>query len=172
MIHKIEIVLDGAGEDVEKLVNAVKTLCSITRGIKIEFVDSHSEIDYVFLLIDDDATYRKLLSAYLKSGFPDCLILEAENADRGLEIMRENKYPIDLLFLDYMMPNVDGLALLKIMDMNMIEIPTIMITAYTDEVEKRRGQFKIDYLNKEVSKEDILSMTRKYLEKKEKQKNL
>ncbi len=166
MIHKIEIILNGADEDVEKLVNAVKTLCSLTRGVKIEFVDSHREVDYVFLLIDDDANYRKLLSSYLKSEYPNCMILDAENADRGLEIMRENKYPIDLLFLDYMMPSVDGLALLKIMDMNMIEIPTIMITAYAEEVEKRRGQIKFEYLSKEASKKDILSLTRKYLEKK------
>jgi DNA-binding NtrC family response regulator len=162
------MVLDGADEDVEKLVNAVKTLCSLTKGVKIEFVDFHSEVDYVFLLIDDDANYRRLLNSYLKSEYPNCMVLEAENADRGLEIMRENKYPIDLLFLDYMMPNVDGLALLKIMDMNMIEIPTIMITAYTEEVEKRKGEFKFDYLNKEASKEDILSMARKYLEEKDK----
>lgn len=83
------------------------------------------------LVVDDNKFDRGLLSKalHLKGGFQ---IFEAENGAECLEIINYRK--IDLVLLDYMMPDMDGQqALAKIRErFNAIELPVVMVTAKTD----------------------------------------
>ena len=80
------------------------------------------------LIVDDFATMRKILKNILKElGYTD--LLEAEDGQAALEILRREK--VDLVILDWNMPNMDGLSLLKAIrsDEALKDTPVLMVTA-------------------------------------------
>ena len=92
------------------------------------------------LVVDDDLINRKLLSALLKD-YGDCDI--AVNGKEAVEIVNESinsKQPYDIIFLDIMMPEMNGhetlLKIRKIEEDNGISIGTgtkvVMVTALGD----------------------------------------
>lgn len=86
------------------------------------------------LIVEDDFKIRKMLSVYfVGEGFN---ILEAENGDDALRIFNTEK--IDLVFLDIMLPEVDGLKVCENIRLNS-DVPIIMLTAKSQEEDKLRG---------------------------------
>ena len=86
------------------------------------------------LIVEDDAKIRKLLSLYFTDeGFN---ILEAETGQDAIVIFKKEK--IDLVFLDIMLPEVDGLRVCEILRENS-DVPVIMLTAKSQEEDKLRG---------------------------------
>src|SRR5438128_2922982 len=82
------------------------------------------------LLVDDDATSRKLLTRALASAGYDC-----READNGLDALRlVHEEPPSLLLLDFKMPGLDGAELLKRLradpDLSIAQIPAIMLTGH------------------------------------------
>ncbi|MCM8792502.1 MAG: response regulator transcription factor [Candidatus Omnitrophica bacterium] len=89
------------------------------------------------LIIEDDKNISKLVKYNLeKQGF-DCFI--TPNAEEGLEIL--NRYPIDLIILDIMLPGMDGFEVCRIIkqDSRFKNIPIIMLTAKGEEIDKVVG---------------------------------
>ena len=86
------------------------------------------------LVVDDEKEIADLLELYLISdGFQ---VKKAYNAQEGLRIMKEEK--IDLVLLDIMMPNIDGLEMCRrIRETN--NVPIIMVSAKTQELDKIVG---------------------------------
>ena len=84
-----------------------------------------SEVIKKILIVDDDEATRAIIAQMLKK---DSYIIDhAESGEAALEKIIRNSY--DLLILDYMMPDVDGLDVLskvKELDPN---VRVIMITA-------------------------------------------
>ena len=64
------------------------------------------------LLVDDDPTQLVVLSGYFM-GLGCDEILEACSAKKALEIVRENKDEISLIVSDLMMPDMDGIEMLR-----------------------------------------------------------
>ena len=60
------------------------------------------------LIVDDSEGVRKTLILLLGKFFK---ILEADNSERALIILKANK--IDLILIDYSIPEINGLKLLK-----------------------------------------------------------
>lgn len=86
------------------------------------------------LIVEDDAKIRKMLSLYFTDeGFN---ILEAETGQDAIMIFKNEK--IDLVFLDIMLPEVDGLRVCEILRENS-DVPVIMLTAKSQEEDKLRG---------------------------------
>jgi len=85
------------------------------------------------LLVDDSRTMRNIWKRVV-SGFDDSEILEAGDGQEGLKTISENG-PVDLILLDWNMPNMDGLAMLKKVRENDKTTPVIMVTT---EAEKLR----------------------------------
>lgn len=86
------------------------------------------------LIVEDDAKIRKMLSLYFTDeGFN---ILEAETGQDAIMIFKNEK--IDLVFLDVMLPEVDGLRVCEILRENS-DVPVIMLTAKSQEEDKLRG---------------------------------
>ena len=80
------------------------------------------------LIVDDDPVQRRLLEAVVeKSGFePAC----AENGEEALSILRENPAThFDLIILDLVMPNLDGMGVLQALQKTDIKAPIIVQTA-------------------------------------------
>lgn len=84
------------------------------------------------ILVAEDvrSSRHALVSMLKKQGFSS--IYEVENGQQALDILRSQR--IDLVLLDIMMPEVDGLGVLKAMkaDAGLRLVPVIMITAIDD----------------------------------------
>ncbi len=78
------------------------------------------------LLVDDEADILKVIGSRIKSwGYE---LVEAINGKEAVKLVRENK--ADLVILDYMLPDMDGVVVLKEIRKISKKIPVIMFTAY------------------------------------------
>lgn len=90
---------------------------------------------YRILIADDEAEIRDLLRLYLeKEGYE---VLEAEDGEEALQILRENS-DIAMLLLDVMMPRKDGFHVLKELRENS-NLPVIILSAKTADSDKILG---------------------------------
>ncbi|MGD9389404.1 MAG: fused response regulator/phosphatase, partial [Thioalkalispiraceae bacterium] len=85
------------------------------------------------LIVDDNKTNRVILEALLiKNGFG---VILAENGKQAVELFRKNK--IDIIFMDVMMPEMDGYQATQVIKSickeKNIFIPVIFLTALNDE---------------------------------------
>ncbi|GAB6072366.1 chemotaxis response regulator CheY [Venenivibrio stagnispumantis] len=84
--------------------------------------------DIKILTVDDMATMRRIIKSILNQlGYNN--VDEAENGKDALSKLKQNKY--DLVLLDWNMPEMDGITLLKEIrnDPQLKDIPVIMVTA-------------------------------------------
>jgi two-component system, OmpR family, phosphate regulon response regulator PhoB len=89
------------------------------------------------LLADDEANLRILVRTTLDDA--DYCILEAADGATALELARQ-RHP-DLLVLDWMMPGINGIEVVKTLrqDPATADIPIIMLTARGQETDKAQG---------------------------------
>ena len=83
------------------------------------------------LVIDDDEVDRLALKRSLKSCGLECTLVEASEAAQGIAILMQE--PFDCLFLDYLLPGTDGLAVLRKIKSAGIKTPVIVTTSQGDE---------------------------------------
>lgn len=106
------------------------------------------------LVVDDDKSIRELLSEYLaKAGFS---IISAEDGIEMTLKLKDNQP--DLIILDVMMPGDDGFTLCQRIRQTS-NVPIIMLTANSDEVDKVLG-LEIgadDYIAKPFSPRELLA---------------
>jgi len=90
--------------------------------------DALSEKEHV-LIVEDNLDLRKYLAASLSSYY---VISEARNGIEGLEMA--DKIQPSLIISDIMMPEMDGIEMLKSLksNINLSHIPVILLTAKTD----------------------------------------
>ena len=118
------------------------------------------EIEKQILVVDDDASVRKLLEGYLADhGFR---VHSAHNGASMIEIMAGNA--VDLVILDLILPGENGLDLAKELrkDSN---VPIIMLTGKGDEIDRVIG-LEVgadDYLPKPFSPRELLARIRSVL---------
>ena len=81
------------------------------------------------LSVDDDPLNRDILTEYLTDGGYD--VIEADDGDTALEILRRDGQEIDAVVLDRMMPRLNGMEVLKAVkaDARLAGIPVIMQSA-------------------------------------------
>lgn len=84
------------------------------------------------LVIDDNYMNRLILKNILDSKYR---VLQAENGEEALEILRKEKDNISAVLLDTVMPVMDGYAFLseKLKDEELVHIPVIVTAQYEDE---------------------------------------
>ncbi|HYY83837.1 MAG TPA: sigma-54 dependent transcriptional regulator, partial [Beijerinckiaceae bacterium] len=80
------------------------------------------------LLVDDDPVQRRLLEAMVCRFGYDSLV--ADGGEAALALLRAEADRIDLVILDLMMPQVDGLAVLARMREAGVDTPVIVQTAH------------------------------------------
>ena len=81
------------------------------------------------LVCDDDADVRAFVGACLRdSGY---VVWEAENPTLALEIL-EKEWPIDLLIADYVMPEMNGLAVIDRAQARHSELRVLLMTGYAE----------------------------------------
>ena len=87
------------------------------------------------MVIDDSVTMRRIEIVALKNaGYTD--VVEAENGKSALTILKDQKMKLpDLILLDWNMPEMNGLELLKILkkDNELKKIHVIMVTTESEK---------------------------------------
>ena len=108
------------------------------------------------LIVEDDVTIRELLNYNLKKKFK---IFEANSAEEALDACDSNN--IHLILLDWMLPEMSGLSLLRTIkkQKNNLEIPVIFVTAKDDESDKIAAfsSGADDYITKPFSHLELLA---------------
>ena len=119
------------------------------------------------LVVDDNATNLKVFRGLLKR--TKIQIETAESAAEGLKILKENDF--DIIFLDHMMPEMDGIAMFHKMletDRERFEkIPVIMLTAnaIVGAREEYLSEGFTDFLTKPILPGSLDKMLLTYLPK-------
>ncbi|WP_087023445.1 response regulator [Thaumasiovibrio subtropicus] len=111
------------------------------------------------LLVDDDKELRDLLSDILTmEGFT---VLQASNGEEGLEKLSSS---VDLVLLDVMMPQMNGMDMLRRLREG-FDTPVLMLTAKGDEIDRVLGLElgADDYLPKPFSDRELLARMRAIL---------
>lgn len=115
------------------------------------------------LYIDDEISALKAISAILrKEGYS---VFTSTNAEEGMEVLKNTN--IDCILLDYRLPGMDGIDLLKWLKHSEISVPTVMLTAY-GTIEKAVEAMKLGayhYLIKPVDTELLLNVIKEAIEK-------
>ncbi|MHB8857916.1 MAG: response regulator [Thermoleophilia bacterium] len=106
------------------------------------------------LVVDDEASVRKLVSSYLsREGYE---VSEAEDGAQALKLAR-TQHP-DLVVLDVMIPEVDGLEVCRILRSES-NVFVLMLTARAEEADKLLGLGlgADDYLTKPFSPRELVA---------------
>jgi len=110
---------------------------------------------YTLLLVEDDHAIRDMLKMFLMT--KKYTVLEAEDGATALQQL--NQTNPDLLVLDWMLPDTDGLQLMqKIRETSVHkDLPILMLTARAEETDKIKGLDKgaDDYMTKPVSLKEL-----------------
>jgi len=87
------------------------------------------------LVVEDDRSISDLLEIHLKD--LNCNIIKSYDGKDGLELAVQNNY--DLIVLDIMLPNVDGLQICKEVRKKEDYTPILMLTSKSEEIDKVIG---------------------------------
>ncbi|MED3551731.1 response regulator transcription factor [Cytobacillus praedii] len=102
-------------------------------------------MSHTILIVDDDKEIAKLIEVYLMNeGYQ---ILQARDGIEALKVLALN--PVDLIVLDVMMPNMDGLELCKQIRIDN-QVPILMLSAKVQDMDKIIGLMTgaDDYMSK------------------------
>ena len=121
-------------------------------------------MDTIILVVEDDGTLRELLKYNLqKEGYG---VLTARDGGEALELYDKNKP--QLIILDIMLPVINGTEVCRIIR-GKSQIPIIMLTAKTEEVDKVVGLElgADDYVTKPFSPCELLTRVKAVLRRAE-----
>ncbi len=124
------------------------------------------EISKLKILVVDDEEYNRLLFRKILSRWKiECR--QAENGMEALEVLKENKF--DLMFLDILMPGIDGIKTARFirddMKINEADMPLIFISAapMAEDLKKYKAAGMDAYLQKPFTEEMLLSTIMKVI---------
>lgn len=109
------------------------------------------------LIVDDDEVDRMTVRRAIQSALINANFEEAKDAHSALDAMRRKTY--DCVFLDYFLPDSDGLAVLERARMAGILSPIVMLTGHGDErlAVKLMRSGASDYLPKAQLSPEVLA---------------
>jgi DNA-binding response OmpR family regulator len=117
------------------------------------------------LIVEDDETLQETLAYNLeREGYT---VFAATDGPTGLELART--HPPDLIILDVMLPELDGLSVCRILRRE-LDVPIILLTARSSEVDKIIGldSGADDYITKPFGLGEFLARIRAALRRKPK----
>ena len=109
---------------------------------------------YLILIVDDEADIREPLAEYLIRNELN-VVMAGSAAEARTQI---NQSEVDLIILDIMMPNEDGLLLCRDLRTRS-DVPIILLTARTDDIDRIIGleMGADDYIGKPFAPRELLA---------------
>jgi DNA-binding response OmpR family regulator len=109
------------------------------------------------LIAEDEAAIREFVVINLRRGGYE--VLEACDGAQALELYDSCGGEVDVVILDVMMPNVDGLEVCRILRERSNNLGIIMLTAKTQEMDKITGLMTgaDDYVTKPFSPSELVA---------------
>ena len=118
--------------------------------------------DLKVMVIDDSKTIRRTAETLLKKA--GCNVLTATDGFEALSIIADN-HP-DLIFVDIMMPRLDGYQTCALIKHNEMfrDIPVIMLSSKDGLFDRARGRIvgAEQYLTKPFTKDELLDAIRRF----------
>ncbi len=113
------------------------------------------------LVVDDNSVNIKLASRLLKQF--NLEIVTASNGQECIDLVKKEDF--DIIFLDHMMPGLDGIETVHILRENGNEMPIIALTAnsYSGSREKYIEEGFTDYLPKPFQYKELNKILKKYM---------
>lgn len=138
---------------------------NLSQGLLESIIDSKLADQRLFtaLVVDDSQPVRKQLEIELK--ILGAKVQLSESGEQAIELCRDNKY--DIIFLDVMMPGIDGYEVCKFLKKNhhSKNTPVIMLTGKTSPFSKVKGSLSgcDSYLTKPLEREQFQNIASKYV---------
>lgn len=116
------------------------------------------ESDTRVLIVDDEQLLRDITTIMIEENGGKVLL--AEDGQQGVEVFAANKDDIDVVFMDFSMPRMNGYeALLKMReirpDIGIIMVSGLTVTPEVDELRKRK---EIEFLSKPFRELDLIRL--------------
>ena len=115
----------------------------------------YSEIAYV-LVVDDDEADQMLVKRTLKQNYPNITVIEAKDCRSATALIQQQSF--DCAFIDYNLPDGNGIELVSQLRSLGIKFPLIALTGQDDErviVDLMKAGAS-DYINKNNVKPDLI----------------
>ena len=111
------------------------------------------------LAVDDEPHILELLQYNLESAGYE--VVKAETGEDAMDYIENQSYEFAVILLDWMLPGIDGIEVLKRIRMNerYMNVPIIMLTAKSDEISKVVG-LEVgadDYLSKPFGVHELIA---------------
>ena len=122
-------------------------------------VDKHASI----LLVEDEENFREALKLNLElEGYN---VSSANDGAQAIKTVREEYF--DLIILDIMLPEVDGITVVETIRVQNNEVPILILSAKNSSADRVLGLKKgaDDYLTKPFNLEELLLRVQKLIEK-------
>ena len=107
------------------------------------------------VIVDDHAIMRRGMVYVVEHRFPDAEVVEAGTASAALDVMREQA--ADVVLVDVRTPDLDGLDLLRAMNVGWPEVPVIMLSTheYAPYLKRALSDGAAGYLLKDATVEEL-----------------
>jgi len=141
-------------------------MCAPKLEVAVDAVESADFAGLKVMVIDDSKTIRRTAETLLKKA--GCEVLTSVDGFEALALIADHNP--DLIFVDIMMPRLDGYqtcALIKHNEMYR-DTPVIMLSSKDGLFDRARGRIvgSEEYLTKPFTKEELLGAIRKFAPRK------
>lgn len=107
------------------------------------------------LIVEDEEVNRELLKLYLESEYR---VIHAETGAEALEIIRANIEMLSLVLLDLILPDINGMEVLRAIrkDLDISRIPVIVLTSDKDSEVASLNSGATDFISKPYPRHEII----------------
>ena len=115
------------------------------------------------IIVEDDLPSIKYYETLLKNSGADISIFH--NGKEFIDYINQEKEKIDIVFLDFLIPLINGIECLRIFRKIWKNVPVLMLTAYSSEQSKTEAYLAgcNEYVLKPIYPEKIFFLIEKYL---------
>ena len=115
------------------------------------------------VIVEDDVPSVRYYETLLKNSGADVRIFH--NGKEFVDYIRQEENSIDLVFMDFLIPLINGIECVRIFRKERKNVPVIMITAYSSEQAKTEAYIAgcNEYVLKPIYPEKIFFLIEKYL---------
>ena len=115
------------------------------------------------VIVDDDLPSVRYLDIMLKSTGANTIVFNTGKA--FVDYLGEEDKGIDIVFMDFLIPIINGIECVSEFRRERKNVPVIMITAYTSDLAKKDAFISgcNEYILKPIYPEKIFSILEKYL---------